>query len=727
MLRRLTPLRIALLLGITLSLLRLGGCRPLDLLDLRALDYRLLQRGSQAPSPDVVVVAVDDASITSIGRWPWPRPLVASLIDRIVAGDPAVLGVDIVQSEATAACGLDGLAENIDDACRDALQRATGGADARLVGAVRASQRTILGYFFDFSRVDESPYVGEAVYPIVQRQAGGLEGEKLLRRATATTQNLPALVEAATGLGYFNFVPDSDGIYRHATLALRFGDRLAMPLSLAMLQKYWPDRRAAIRLDAAGVESVRLGDLSLPVDEHGQLLLNYRGSGRTFLHVPAADLLEGRIPPDVLRDKLVLLGVTAVGVGDVRATPLDATYPGVEIHATVLDNVLRADFLYRPAWAGSARLGLADVMVILALALVVGLILQYLRGLTGALAVAALLGLFLVVSQWLFVQTGALLSTAYPTLAIAILYGAISVQHYIVVEREKRQTRRVLELYLSPALATYVSDHPEMLKLGGEKSDRTVLFSDIRDFTPIAEKMSPDQLVELLNLYLSAMTDIVFDEDGMLDKYIGDAVMAVWGAPIPQADHAVRACRAAVTMIESLVDLNRRWTERGWPPIHIRVGLNSGPMVFGNMGSSGHLSLTVMGDHVNLGARLEGLNKRYGSTIMASEWTVAEAGDTITVRELDVVRVKGKEQSVRVFEILGDGGAAEKWRPLIEPFERGLAAYRERDWEAAITAFELAMQTRPDDGPSGVYLRRCREHLQTPPPPSWEAVTTFEG
>jgi adenylate cyclase len=725
--QRLTPLAIALVIGVAVSVLRIGGCRPLDLLDLRALDYRLLQRGATPALAEVVIVAVDDASLKEVGRWPWSRVLVARLIDKIAAGGPAVIGADLVQSEATTACALDGLESKLDDTCRAAVRNALGGAqgdDLQLADTVRATQRTVLGYFFDFERRGEqSEPTAESAYPVVQR-APDSDVDRVPRAAVAT-QNLPELVAAARGLGYFNFFPDADGIFRHAPLAIRYGDRVALPLSLAMLQLYWPDRPPAIRFGAAGVESVRLGALTVPVAEDGQLLLNYRGPGRSFRHVSAADVLAGLVPPETFRDKLVLVGVTAVGAGDVRAAPFDAVYPGVEIHATVLDNILRDDFIYQPRWVGSVRAGFADVAVIFVLVLVLDLALYPLRGVAGALVALGAFAAYLVGSQLLFTHTGAALSVAYPALTIVLTYVTISVLHYVVVDREKRHTRRVLDLYLNPSLARFVSDHPETLKLGGEKSDRTVLFSDIKNFTPMSERLSPEELVELLNLYLGEMTDAVFAHDGMLDKYIGDGVMAVWGAPIPQADHAARACRAALNMIERLADLNATCTERGWPTLSIRIGMNSGPMVFGNMGSSGHLSLTVMGDNVNLGARLEGINKLYGSTIIASEATVEQVRDTVVVRELDLVRVKGKAQTVRIFEVLGPASTAPQWRELIEHFHAGLAAYRARDWDGAIAALERAIYVRPDDGPSNLYLRRCREHLRSAPPPTWEPVTTF--
>lgn len=725
--KRLTPLAIALFLGLFVSGLRLGGCRPLDLLDMRALDARLLQRGVEPADAEIVIVAIDRDSLAEVGRWPWSRAQQASLLELIAAGGPAVIGADIVQSEASAACSLEGLDSELDITCRDAVRNVMRNAqsdDVRLAEVVRATQRTVLGYFYEFEDHDgPSEPTTETAYTLVQRAPDSrLERVPL---APSVTQNLPEVAQAARGRGFFNFFPDPDGIYRRVPLAIRFGERVTLPLSLAMLQLYWPDRPPAIRFGASGVESIRLGNLDLPVEEDGQMLVRYRGPSHTFTYVSAADLLAGRVPPETFRDKLVLVGVTAIGAGDVVASPFDPVLPGVEVHATVLDNILRQEFLHRPRWIGSARAGFADLAVIIPLVLVLTLALDPLRGRAGALLVLGVVAAYLVASQVLFTRTGAVLSTVYPLLAIGLTYLAISVEHYAVADREKRNTRRMLDLYLSPSLANYVSENPATLKLGGEKSDRTVLFSDIKSFTTMAEGMEPEALVELLNVYLGAMTDIVFAHDGMLDKYIGDGVMAVWGAPIAQPDHALRACHAALAMIDRLAELNAEWTTRGWPTLRIRIGLNSGPMIFGNIGSTGYLSLTVMGDNVNLGARLEGVNKLYGTTIIASVTTLELVREEVVARDLDLVRVKGKAQTVRIFEILGPAASAPQWAELIRHFEAGLAAYRASDWETAIAAFERVREVRPDDGPSALYLRRCREHLGTAPPPDWEPVTTF--
>jgi adenylate cyclase len=726
--QRLTPFRIAVLLGLALSVLRFSQCRYLELVDVRAVDYRLLERGVERASPDIVIVAIDDGSIAKIGRWPWARTVMAQLVDRLVKDQAGVIGFDIVESEPTAEINVESLrtrVEGVDSSTwnkvREALKQWSEG-DTKLVQAVKLSDRTVLGYFFDFKGKGHGPAgIHVSTYNLAQHSPSGA-GELRVPLAPTATVNLPDLNAAARDVGYFNFIPDpADGEYRRVPLAIRFGDQVAMPLSLAMLRVYWPGAQAAIRFADFGVESVRIGPVSIPVAEDGQMLINYRGPGKTFRYVSAADLLAGRVPADALRGKLVLVGVTATAVADVRATPFDGVLPGVEIHANVLDNILRRDFIVQPRWSVIVEIG-----IVLACALTLGIVLQYARGVSGALITVGLLVAYLLGSQWVFLEYGFPLSLVYPLLAVSLTYSAIGVQHYVTVERERRKTRKTLELYLSPSLARLVSEHPDMLKLGGEKRERTVLFSDIRGFTSISERLDPEMLVELLNVYLGEMTEVIFSHDGMLDKYIGDAIMAVWGAPLPQADHAARACRAALGMLGRLRRLEEQWHERGWPALHIGIGLNSGAMVFGNMGSATHMSLTVMGDEVNLGSRLEGLSKYYGSSIIASEATVRAAGNEVVARELDLVRVKGKLQPVRIFDILGPASDRERWTLLVERFNAGIDLYRQRRWEEASGVFEAVVQAYPGDGPAMLYVDRCRSMLTAPPAADWDGVTVME-
>ena len=725
---RVTPLRIALVLGSLLSILRFGGCRYLELIDVRAVDYRLLQRGPQPASADVVIVAVDDQSLEDVGRWPWSRRLIAQLVERLVADDAAVIGFDVVQSEATREVGVEGLRERlpaIDERTWETLRhalRAGAAEDEALADAVRTSNRTALGYFFDFD-AKQPPRQQQRVstYNAVQHSRSG-RGEQRMPTALFARDNLPELTAAAREVGYFNFLPDPDGSYRRVPLAIRYGDDIALPLSLAILRVYQPGIPLAVRIADFGVESVRIGSTSIPLAEDGQMLINFRGPGKTFVHVPAKDVLAGKVPPGTFRRKIVLVGVTAAALADVRVTPFDGVFPGVEIHATVLDNILRREFILQPKW-----IVLVEIAVIFLAVSILGVALHYARGVYGALVATLLLAAYLVSSQVLFVWYGLPLSLVYPLLAIGLTYTTIGVQHYVLEEREKRKIRNAFGLYLTPEVARLVSDHPELLALGGETRELTVLFSDIRGFTTVSERFQddPHTLVALLNQFLGRMTDVIFAQDGTLDKYVGDEIMAVWGAPIPQSDHAGRACRGGLEMIADLHRLNEEFKQRGWPPLDIGVGINTGPMVVGNMGSERRLSYTVVGDNVNLGARLEGLNKMYGTHVIASEATIQAAGDLV-VRELDLVRVKGKYQGVRIFEIIALAEEREKWAEFVALFETGVHAYRKREWDQAIAAFGAILEDHPNDGPARLYLGRCRGMLDTPPAPDWDGVTVME-
>jgi adenylate cyclase len=729
--RRLSPLRIAVLLGVILSIVRFVGFAPLSLLDARAVDLRLLARGRQPASPDVVIVAVDNPSIAQVGRWPWPRAKLAELLDRIDAAAPAVIGFDIVQSEETAAPDLSGLAGRVEP---DVLARVSAALsegspeDRALAASVAKSGRVVVGYFFELMEgaqhaAHHEPATPLSAYSAVQ-QVGGMSGDvpPHVPRAGAVVTNLPSIAAAAKASGYFNTMPDGgDGSFRRVPLVVGYGDRLAMPLSLSMLSVVHPDRAVRIRLAPYGVDEIRFGTEHIPVAEDGQLLLNYRGPGQTFRHIPAAEILAGRVAADALRDKIVLVGVTATAVADVRATPFDGIYPGVEIHATAIDNVLTGDFLRQPRWNV-----LVEIAAIFASALALGFALRRARGVAAALFASTLVAGYLVLSQWLFVATGVPLGIVYPVVAIVVVYMSISVHHFVTVEREKRRTRDAFSRYLNPQLAELVSENPDMLRLGGTRRCLTVLFSDIRGFTSISEGLEPETLVEILNVYLGEMTGIVFQHDGTLDKYIGDAIMAVWGAPVSCEDHAARACAAALGMRERLLACSDEWSAQGWPKIDAGIGLHTGDMVSGNMGSQAHLSYTVIGDNVNLGSRLEGLTKTYGVGLLVSEATLAAAGEDFVARELDIVAVKGKALPVRIFELLGRAVEASRWTDLVMRFQRALAMFRERRWTEAEIAFQSLLESYPNDGPSRLYVARCRAFRKSPPPEDWGGVMVME-
>lgn len=686
--------------------LRLGGCSQLGLLEERVADHRALARNrARLPDPRVVIVAVDDQSIAKVGRWPWRRSTMAQLLRIIASAEPRVVGVDIVQSEPSPP--PDGIKE-----------------DQALVEALTEAPVYVLGYFFHFETNGSTVADGFVrSYDVAHvRSPRGLAWIPPGRNgAVSLTPNLLEFTRAAKDLGYFNFIPDMDGTIRRVPLVIRYGQQLALPLSLAVLRQAsgFPAR---IVVGEHGVEEVSLGAVRLPADRSGALRVDFRGPGGTFPHFSAVDILHHRVPKEHLRDKIVLLGVTATGVYDQRVTPSDAVFPGVEIHANVIDNVLRGQFLFEPWWGVVIE---AAAWILLGLG--VGWLVLHTRGAKGVLAVVVLVVGYGGTCEALLRTRGILLPLVSPTLVASFAFIVGSVYRYLWEERERRKIRRALELYLSPAAAALVSEHPERLKLGGEKVECTVVFSDVKNFTTLSEQLPAEVLVELLNAYLGAMTEVVFAHGGMLDKYIGDGIMAIWGVPVARSDHAAAACRAALDMQERLQELRPRWQEKGWPELEIRIGINSGLVVFGNMGSMEHLSLTVVGDNVNLASRLEGLNKVYGTNILISEATAKALPQGFWIREIDTVRVKGKEQAVRIFELLGEGDRRLEREKLevMEQFSEALAAYRRGEFDVAARGFAVLAHGPNGDRAAQFFLARCRRLGQSPPA-KWEAITELD-
>lgn len=736
-----SPLKITGTIIILAIALIISDTPFLRFVELKTLDLRIRSRGSLPSGGETVIAAIDEKSVTELGRWPWPRTTIAHLIQNLKDYGVKVIGFDIVFAEPDDNSGLQTIAALTQDVQKMGFadqrllnllnsKKAGADTDAVLAKAIEKSKNIItLGYFFHTSAKEATHLTARKIAAEVENISSSKYSllktsknfnEAALIHAYAAVPNLPAISAVAENSGYFNAFPDSDGGIRWSPLVIKYGDSYYASLALSVLTQYleWP--MVTLNLGEFGVEGIKIDRNQIPTNDEGRMLVNYLGPAKTFPHYSVVDILKGRVSPDAFRGKIVLVGATATGIYDLRVTPFSNVYPGVEIHATVIDNILHRNFLKQSWW-----IKFLDVLCIIFVGLSMGFIMPRLNAVRGMLIAIFCIAVFIFFIVFLFARHTIWLNMVYPVLTMLAVYLGITVYRYMTEEREKKKVRNAFQYYLTASVITEMLKDPTKLKLGGDKKQLTVLFSDIRGFTTISEKLTPEELVHLLNEYLTAMTDIVFKYDGLLDKYMGDAIMAVYGAPLDQPDHALRACRTALEMMQTLKKLQVKWQAEGKPVLNIGIGLNTGDMVVGNMGSQMRFDYTVMGDSVNLGSRLEGINKEYGTNIIISEFTYAAVREILYCRELDAVRVKGKKLPIKIYELLCEAKEAEAFRPFVGHFETGLELYKKAFWDEAIAAFQKALTIKPGDAASELFITRCQDLKAIPLSQSWDGVFTM--
>ncbi len=697
-----------------------------ELLELKTIDARFRGRPPVAAGKEVVIAVIDEKSLDEIGRWPWPRTTIARLVDVLTSYGAGVIAFDIVFSEPSEHSeinallslkrkykGTDGPPTGFIDYINKV--KADIDPDIQLGKAVKKSARVVLGYFFHFDKGAVSKEGRELSHNYHDVEVLK-QGEVNILNASAIETNTDVIAKDAKDFGYYNIVPDNDGSVRWDPLVIKYKDRYYAPLSMQALLAYLGDPPLSIKLSDYGVANIKLGETSIPVDESGRLLINYYGGQKIFPHYSIADIMNGRIEKEKLKDKIVLIGSTAIGIYDMRVTPFEGIYPGVEIHATVIDNILNKRFLVRPQW-----FGLLDILVILGIGVLFGIVIPRLNVMAGIFAVVSLLGGYVYLSAYLFNNEGMLTNITYPVLTGSIAYLCLTLYRYAMEAREKKKIKNTFQYYVAAPVMEELLKHPEKLKLGGEEKELTVLFSDIRRFTTISEGLRPNAVINFLNEYLSAMSDVVFKYEGYLDKYIGDAIMAVYGAPLMQEDHAKKACLTAIEMMDRLNSMRQTWEARGLPHLDIGIGINTGNMVVGNVGSEQKYDYTVIGDNVNLASRLEGLNKLYGTNIIISERVLKEIERELLWRELDIVQVKGKTEAKTIYELIGRKGIPNM-EEVVEAFHKAVGYYRERRWEEAERQFNAVIDLKPDDTPSKLYIQRSRQFITNPPPDNWQGI-----
>ncbi|MBI4313610.1 MAG: adenylate/guanylate cyclase domain-containing protein [Candidatus Omnitrophica bacterium] len=720
-------------------LLKIANPPFVEAVQLRLFDtFQRLKPRAYQEAP-VLIVDLDDDTLRRLGQWPWPRTQVAELVRRLTEQGAAAVAFDAVFSEpdrlspqqilkSFPLAAADGSAA--DGSAAQALAKLPDHDE--IFSLSLAQSPVVLGFALTSESAPSNPPLRKAGIAF-----GGDDPRRFVPVYEHAVTNLPILEEAAAGNGHFNILSEPDGVVRRVPLFLRYQNTLEPALSAEAVRVALGASGYLIRSSGAsgltafgahtGMVEVKIGAFTVPTDGEGRAWLYDTG------HVPqrsaaAWRVLEGKLPAQAVEGKIVFIGTSAVGLKDFRATPLSPVTAGIEIHAQLAEQIVKGDFLIRPDWAMGA-----EIVYLLMLGLALVLLLPKLGPLACAAGFVAAVGAAFGGAWWAFTQKRWLIDPAFPSLAAFGIYGAASLHSFFRTESERRRVRHAFSRYLSPEVVSRLAENPGQLKLGGENKPMTVLFLDIRGFTKIAERFNAQELTSFLNQFLTPMTQVILERRGTIDKYMGDAIMAFWNAPLSDSDHARHACEAAVGMRIRLVEWNReryraaKAAGRRWIPVHIGIGINTGECCVGNLGSEQRFDYSVIGDAVNVASRLEGATKVYGVDVVIGE-EVEKSSPGLAALEMDLIQVKGKHQPVRIYALLGNAELKTDtaFQTLSLKHHSMLAAYRSGQWSHARQLVRECMELETPQLRLRKYYRLILERLaeceRRPPGPNWNGV-----
>jgi len=723
-----------LILGtVILASLALRVWDPSPVARLRSLVFDAYQRVSPRafdPALPVRVVDIDEESLKQVGQWPWPRTVLADLVTKLGQNGVAAIGFDMVFPEPDRmspantlrfwpnAEALAGLRQEIEKLpSNDQVFAEAIGTAPVVLGFIAAPQGTSIPETkAGFAHGGDDPKLFAPYYP-------------------GAAASLKELQDKALGAGSLNWIPDHDQIIRRMPMVIRVGDtlypafaadmlRLAQGASTYMVKSSGASGEKAFG-EKTGIVKIRVGDFEVPTEADGQMWIRFTPEAKDR-YLPAWKVLNGEIGKDDIEGRILLIGTSAAGLLDLRATPLEASVPGVSLHAQAIEQILQGAFLLRPDFATAAEL-----LYILVIGLLIAFLIYRLGALgsavVGGAAVAAVIG----ISWYAFDAFGWLVDPIYPAVALTAIYLVGTLVVFLRTERERNRVRHAFSHYMAPALVERLADDPSRLKLGGETRDMTLLFSDVRGFTGISEGLDAEELTRFLNSLFTPLSNIILEEQGTIDKYMGDAVMAFWNAPLDDNAHPSHACSAALRMMGEMETLNERWREeaeakgRPFKPVRLGIGLNTGICCVGNLGSETRFDYSVIGDNVNVASRLEGQSKTYDVGTVVGESTTARAPD-FAFLELDLLKVKGKTEATRAFALLGDNALKQSpnFITLAERHGEFLARYRAKDWDAAEALSRECEKLNSSrlDRLYALYRERIDYFRMNPPPPQWDGT-----
>jgi adenylate cyclase len=732
---------VRIVLGLVIALFFIGHAARyyevpiITQLDNIVYDARLQLTMPRGVDERIVILDIDEKSLQEVARWPWPRDIMAELIEKLFGEyEVAIVAFDVVFAEADYSSGirvLDQLAQGALKDVPDFLQsyrglRSSLDNDGRFAQAIKGKP-VVLGYYLNSDK--DAKRIAAIPDPVLPK--GTFQGRNIpFTSWVGYGGNLPQFLGNAASAGHFNPITDPDGVVRRVPMIAELDGAYYEALSLAVVRTilgfpkvepgYAPDR--FLQRGYTGLEWLQVGPLAIPVDETASALIPYRGHKFSFAYVSLADVLAGRVPLERLKGKIALVGTTAPGLLDLRSTPVDNVFPGVEVHANLIAGMLDKKIKLKPPY----MLG-AEVVLLLVGGVTLALLIPMLAPLWATLATLAGMLTITGLNVAIWTEADMVLPLAASLLMTLSLYIVNMAYGYFVEARSKRQFTELFGQYVPPELVDRMARDPQKYNMEPRAAELTILFSDVRGFTSISEALKPEELREYINAYLTDMSGIIRGRHrGTLDKYIGDAIMAFWGAPVDDAQHARNGVLAALDMQKERRILNEKFAARGWPTLKIGVGVNSGNVRVGDMGSQVRRAYTVMGDPVNVASRLEGRTKYYGVGILVGEAT-RNAVKEVVFKEIDRIKVKGKDEAVTIYEPLGPEGEVErKVLDELKLWNQTLRAYRGQQWDQVEVSLLNLQRMNPECELYALYGERVTQFRRAPPPAGWDGVTSFD-
>lgn len=675
-----------------------------DSLDNRLRDYLFTIRGELPHNQNVVIVDIDETSIKSLGQWPWSRNKLAKILENLTLANVGIVGLDIVFAEEDRTSPHKILQD------LKIYKKDVPNYDLEFANVVENSP-VILGYQFDLVKKDNQN-VKVPQIPAIFIEKDKPQDKSYLIEAYNTILNISQIQDKAYSSGFFNNIPDDTGIIRSVPLVISYDDTIYPSLALEVIRVINDTQKVVVQYDENGISNIVLNDISIPTDRYGRMLINFRGPERSFKYISAIDIYNNSFDKSEIDGKIVLIGTSAAGLFDLRATPFDSIFPGVEVHANIIDNILMQDFIYKASWLDGA-----NILIIFVLSIIVVMLTTYTTFWANPIIFISFSTSYLFLVYNLLFDYGIVLNILFPIATVLIASIMTTLFDYFYNIKKEEAIKAKFASKVSKNVMDDILKNIDKNEFSAKSKEVTIFFSDIRGFTNISEKLDAKELISFLNRYMQPMSEIIIKYQGTIDKFIGDAIMAYWNAPIDIKNHCDLALKASLEQLEVLEKLNVELQKENLPKIDIGIGLNTGTVIVGEMGSSLRSDYTVIGDTINLGSRVESLCKYYDSKLNISNFTKDKLQEEYIFRFLDLVKVKGKNEPVEIWQVLGKGEAKESLKEELDLYHKAIEFYKNSDFINALEIFESLEnnENKTNKNIYKIYITRCKEFIKTLP------------